>query len=185
MRGDQEDFAARLRLTLPAAWFGDRAPLLGAVFAGMAAAWAELHGLLEIVRLQSRLQTVSGQFLDLAAADFFGSRLRRRGGELDAGLRARMQRWMRRERATRAGLIAAAADAGYAAQVFEPARPADTGAYSVPAGLAWGVAGGWGSLAMPLECLVTVTALAPAEAIGPALAEVLPAGGTAWIRQTG
>ena len=180
-----EDMAARLRLTLPQGWFADEASLLGAVTTGLGAAWAGLYSLLAAVRLQSRLTTVSGQFLDLACADFFGGRLGRRGGEADDALRGRLLQAMRRERATRTALIAAAATAGYSARVFEAARPADTGAYGIAGGLAWGVAGGWGSLAMPLECLVTVTAVAPVADIGPALAEALPAGGVAWVRVAG
>jgi len=37
--------------------------------------------------------------------------------------------------------------------VFEPSRPADTGAWSGPLG--YGVAGGWGSLLLPFQCFVT------------------------------
>lgn len=77
------------------------------------------------------------------------------------------------------GLLDAAAEAGSTAQVFEPARPPDTGVYNGP-GLAWGVAGGWGSLQMPLECLVTLQPDTP-EARA-ALAAALPAGGAAWVR---
>ncbi len=89
---------------------------------------------------------------------------------------------MRRDRGTRSALVEAAAEAGYAAEAFEPAQPRDTGVYNVAGGLAWGVAGGWGSLSMPLECLVVVRSVAPVEAIGPALADALPAGGAAWVR---
>ena len=182
MRGDERDFVARLRLTLPVGWFGDEAPLLDGVLGGLAAAWAGLFTLLGDVRRQARLATVGGRFLDLACSDFFARRLGRRAGEGDEALRGRLLRAMRRERGTRAAVIAAAAEAGYSARVFEPARPADTGAYATAGGLAWGVAGGWGSLAMPLECLVVVTAVAPVEAVGPAIAEALPAGGVAWVR---
>lgn len=185
MKGDTADMAARLRLTLPQGWFSDEASLLGAVTTGLGAAWAGLYSLLRAVRVQARLLTVSGEFLDLACRDFFGGRLARRSGEGDDALRGRLLQAMRRERATRAALIAAAAEAGYSARVFEPARPADTGAYGVPGALAWGMAGGWGSLQMPLECLVTVTAVAPVADVGPALAEALPAGGVAWVRVAG
>lgn len=182
MRGDQGDMAGRLRLTLPAGWAADRAPLLDALLGGLGAAWASMYELLRQVRLQSRLATVTGRFLDMACQDFFGGRFGRRAGEVDGQLRARLLRAMRREHGTRAALIAAASEAGYAAVVFEPARPADTGAYGVAAGLAWGLAGGWGSLSMPLESLVTVRAVAPVAEIGPALVETLPAGGVAWAR---
>ena len=174
--------AARLRLTLPEGWFADEAPLRDALVTGLGAAWASLHSLLQQVRLQSRLATVSGGLLDLACRDFFGTAVRRRGGEGDAAFRERLRQAMRRSRGTRPAVIAAAAAAGWEARVFEPAQPRDTGAYGVPDGLAWGVAGGWGSLAMPLECLVTVRAVAPVDEVGPALAEAMPAGGAAWMR---
>ena len=183
MRGDQGDFAARLRLTLPDGWFGDVAPVLDGLFAGVASAWASVYALLAVVRVQARLSTATDRFLDLACVDFFGGRLTRRSAEPDAALRARLMAAMRRERGTRAGVIAAAADAGYAMTVFEPARPADTGAYSTPGVLAWNTGGGYGSLQMPLECLAVVTAVAPVDDVDGAISAALPAGGVAWVRQ--
>lgn len=190
MKGDQADMVARLRLTLPGGWFADLkpdegAPVLAGLLGALAAAWTDLFALLGAVKLQSRLATVSGQFLDMACSDYFRGRLPRRAGETDTALRARLQRAMRRDRATRSAVIAAAAEAGYSAVVFEPARPADTGAYSTPGGLAWGVAGGWGSLMMPLECLVTVSAVAPVADVDAEIAAALPAGGVAWVRFAG
>lgn len=182
MRGDQDDFVARLRLTLPTGWFADDASIISGVLSGLAACWTWLYGLLGEVREQSRLATVSGALLDMACGDFFGLRLRRRSGEGDVALRTRLLAAMHRERGTRAGLIAAAAEAGYSVRLFEPAYPADTGAYATAGGLAWGQAGGWGSLSMPLACFVTATPVAPVEDLGPALAAALPAGGVAWLR---
>lgn len=185
MKGDRTDIVSRLRLTLPAGWFGDRAPVLGGLLAGLAAAWAGLYDLLAMVRVQARLATVTGGFLDMACLDYFGGRLPRRGGETDAVLRLRLQRALRRVRGTRAALIDAAVQTGHAAVVFEPARPADTGAYNTASSLAWGVAGGWGSLSMPLECLVTASATGALADVRPALAEAMPAGGAAWVRVVG
>lgn len=185
MKGDEADIVSRLRATLPQGWFADDAPLRDGLLAGLGAGWASLHALLAEVRRQSRLLTVSGRLLDLACRDFFGERLGRRNGEADAELRARLRRALLRSRGTRAALVSAAEEAGYSARVFEPAQPRDTGAYGVPQSLAWGVAGGWGSLEMPLECLVTVTGVSPADPIGPALAEAMPAGGAAWVRVAG
>ena len=182
MRGDGSDFVARLRLTLPESWFADDAPLLTGLCQGLAAAWSSLYDLLTTVRRQGRLATATGQFLDLASRDFFGNRIARRGGESDDALRSRLQHGMQREGGTRTALVLAATEAGYSANVFEPARPADTGAYNTSGGLAWGTAGGWGSLQMPLECLVTVTPVSPVEPIGSAVAAILPAGGAAWVR---
>jgi hypothetical protein len=185
--GDEADFVRRLRLTLPDHWFADAAPVLEGLMAGLSSSWAALHRLLNVVRQQSRLQTATDGFLDLASRDFFGQRLPRRAGEGDDTFRSRIQRAMHRERGTRAGLIAAAQDAGCTVQVFEPARPADTGAYNTPSALAWGVAGGWGSLSMPLECLVTVQRRPGSndDELRSSIADSLPAGGVAWLRIVG
>jgi len=186
MTGDQDDMRSRLRLALPDRWFGDAAPVLDAILAGLGSAWAGLHGFLAVVRVQSRRLTATGGFLDLSALDLFGGRLPRRDGEADDVFRARIGRALHRGRATRAALLGAAVEAGAGAvRVFEPARPLDTGVYGGP-GLAWGAAGGWGSLAMPLECLAVVqrSAVPDAEVLA-ALADALPAGGAAWVRFEG
>ena len=179
MKGDLQDIVGRLRLALPRRWFGDAAPVLDSLLAGLASGWAGLYGLLQEVRRQARMATATGEFLDLAAVDLFGGGLPRRAGEADDVFRARIGRALRRVRATRAGLVDAVAEAGSVAAVFEPARPTDTGVYGGP-GLAWGAAGGWGSLAMPLECLVTLQPDTPDARA--ALVAALPAGGVAWVR---
>lgn len=181
--GDQDDMRSRIRLALPDRWFGDVAPVLDGLLSGLGAAWAVLHGALAVVRRQSRRLSATGGFLDLSAQDLFGGRLPRRYPEPDDAFRARIGRALRRDRATRAGLLDAAMEAGAGpARVFEPAQPRDTGAYGGP-NLAWGVAGGWGSLAMPIECLVTIKRSAVPDAeVAAALADALPAGGAAWVR---
>ena len=184
MTGDLQDFKARLRLTLPGNWFADSAPVLDGLLTGMSAAWVILYDLLGFVRQQTRIGTAAKAFLDLAAVDFFGTMLKRRSSESDDALRGRLRSAMRRERATRASIIDAAAQAGYSVWVFEPARPADTGAYNVAAGLAWGSTGAWGSLEMPFECLLVAHAgpTAFATELWPGVAAAMPAGGAAWLR---
>jgi len=186
MTGDAEDMRARLRLALPDRWFGDAAPVLDGLLTGLGAAWAGLYGLLGVVRRQSRRLTATGGFLDLSAQDLFGGRLPRRSGEADDVYRDRIGRALVRHRATRAAVLHAAAEAGAGAvRVFEPAQTQDTGVYGGP-GLAWGAAGGWGSLAMPLECLVVVQRGAASDAdVQAALTEALPAGAAAWVRFEG
>ncbi len=179
MRGDLADILARLRLALPRRWFADVAPVLDGLLSGLASGWAALYALLGVVRQQSRLATATDSFLDLASADLFGGGLPRRGGEADAAFRARIGRALHRERATRASLADAVAELGATVAVFEPARPLDTGVYGGP-GLAYGVAGGWGSLAMPLECLAVLTPDTPD--VQAALVQALPAGSVAWVR---
>lgn len=184
MTGDQADMGSRLRLTLPGSWFADSTPVLDGILAGLSLVWAGLYDLLQLVKRQSRLVTATDQFLDLASRDFFADRLPRRLGEVDGDYRARIQAAMRRERGTRAGLIAAAAEAGFTVTVFEAAQSRDTGAYSTPGALAWNVAGGWGSLAMPLECLVRTDRHPGGDegALRRSLMQALPAGGVAWLK---
>ena len=153
MTGDMTDMQSRIKALLPARWFGDDTPILDGVLAGFGAVWAELYDLLAMVRGQARIATASGGFLDKAAADFFGGRLRRRAGQTDDSLRAAISRELQRERATRPALISAVTElTGREPWVFEPTRAADTKAWGVASG--YGVAGGWGTLTMPFACLV-------------------------------
>ncbi len=181
--GSAMDISQRIRAVLPERWFADDAPVLDGLLAGLSSAWAGLHGLLAVVRRQSRLLTATDTFLDMAAADLFGVRVARRDGEPDADFRARIMKAMARPRVTRAAMLAAVADAdAELVRLFEPGRATDTGVYGGP-GLAWNAAGGWGSLAMPLQSLVTVRLSgADAETVRLAVADAVPVGGAAWLR---
>ncbi len=145
---------ARLRSALPGRWFGDAAPVLDGVLAGLAAIWAALFAQLQAAIAQARVATATETFLDMIAVDFFGARFRRRVAEADVSFRVRLLRELRRERGTRGAVIAVLSDlTGRLPQVFESVRPADTGAWGCAAG--YGVAGGWGSLELPFQCFVT------------------------------
>lgn len=155
MIGDVPDMVGRLRSVLPTRWFADVAPLRDGLLGGLGTAWSAVHGLILAVRGQARIATASGSILDLAAFDFFGSALLRRNGESDASLQARVKLEMLRPRATRGALSLALSDlTGRAPSIFEPARPADTGGYTV-GGTGYGVAGGWGNLGLPFQVFVT------------------------------
>jgi len=154
MIGDRADMVRRMRAVLPARWFADSAPVLDALLSGIGAVWAATHEQLAFVRAQTRIATASGSFLDMVAADFFGTRLRRGLGQDDASLRRVIRLELLRERGTRAAVEGVLRDlTGRTPAVFEPMRPADTRAWGIASG--WGVAGGWGSLGMPFQCLVT------------------------------
>ncbi len=145
---------ARLLALLPLRWFPDVAPVLGSLLSGLSDGWAWLYAMLGYARLQTRIATATDSFLDLISQDFFATALLRRFGEADAAFRSRIQRELLRPRATRAALITELlALTGRAPVVFEPARPADTGAWGLAAG--YGVGGGWGSLLLPFQCFVT------------------------------
>lgn len=199
----------RLRAVLPARWFADETPVLDALLAGLADAWVRLHDLLDAARRQMRLRTAEGAFLDLAARDFMGLRLQRRRNEPDELYRPRLLAALRQSRATRSAVEVALQDLmGATPTIFEPTRPADTGAYNAASG--YGVAGGWGSLDLPFQSFITVrrprgqgiaevagygtggplartasTTVAGAVTdadIMAAIADALPAGSIAWTR---
>ena len=153
MTGDQNDVFLRLKATLPR-WFGDSTPILDAVLQGLAWADAFIHSLYAYVRLQTRIKTATDGWLDMVAADFFGTALLRQSNQSDASFRARIIINMLRERATRTGIVKVLEDlTGRTPLVFEPARPADTGSYGGPT-LGYGMAGGYGSLLLPFQAFV-------------------------------
>lgn len=160
MIGDTQDLTARIRAVLPQSWFADSTPVLDSLISGIADAWSWLYGLLTYVTEQTRIATATDVWLDIVAQDFFGGNISRRAGEGDASLRTRIQMEMFRERVTRNAVEQVLLDLTQRAPViFEPSRPADTGAYGTaagsPMGLAYGVVGGWGSLALPFQCFVS------------------------------
>ena len=188
MVGDQTDMLARLKAMLPLRWFPDATPVLDGVLTGFAATWATLYNLLGYVRSQTRLSTTTDGFLDMAGFDYFGPALARRAGETDDAFRARLQLEMRRERGTRPALATSLTDlTGRFPDIFEFTRPADTGCWNVALG--YGVAGGWGSLNLPFQALVTAYRPQGGGAVGvgdadirAAITSVLPAATTAWTR---
>lgn len=154
MTGDAADMASRLLDLLPLRWFADESPVLSALLSGLADGWSWLYSMLAYVRLQTRIATATDSFLDLVSQDFFAAALPRRTGESDAAFRVRIQRELLRDRATRPAMVGMLSDlTGRPPVIFEPMRPADTGAYGVA--LAYGTAGGWGSLRLPFQSFIT------------------------------
>jgi len=154
MLGDANDMKARLQALLPLRWFPDSTPVLASLLAGLADGWAWLYTMLGYVGQQTRIATATDSFLDLISQDFLGAALPRRFGESDSAFRARIRREVLRPRATRAALVGELTNlTGRAQVVFEPARPADTGAWGQAFG--YGAAGGWGSLLLPFQVFVT------------------------------
>jgi hypothetical protein len=155
MNGDQNDFVGRLRALLPNGWFADDAPVLNAVLNGAAYCLALMYGLIAYAKLQTRIATATDGFLDLVSFDYFGALLMRRLNEVDTAFRARIFLNLLREKATRNGMIKLLTDlTGQVPIIFEPWRPLDCGAYGTNI-CGYGVAGGWGSLAVPYQCFIT------------------------------
>jgi hypothetical protein len=154
MTGDASDMLARLRSLLPLRWFPDTTPVLASLLAGLADGWAWLYAMLGYAKLQTRIATATDTFLDLVSQDCFAGALPRRFGESDTAFRARIQRELLRDRATRPAMVSVLTDlTGRAPVIFEPARPADTGAWGIALG--YGAAGGWGSLMLPFQAFIT------------------------------
>jgi hypothetical protein len=194
MTGTISDILARLKAVLPLRWFPDATPVLDALLTGLASAWAAIYALLAITRQQARMATATTTFLDTAAADATAARVRRRSGEQDDGVRARLLREVVRLRGTRGALVATLTDlTGRTPSIVEPMRAADTGGWGVAMG--YGVAGHWGSRGA-FQCVVTAYrpiagAVLPSGAppiegsvadaeIYAAVAAVMPAAAIAW-----
>lgn len=154
MIGDMSDMAARLAQLLPTGWFADEAPNLAALLNGLGQGWANIYALLQQARAQLRIATASGVFLDIAGQDYLGAALPRRPGEADAAFSTRLRAALLAPRATRAALSTALTVlTGRTPVIFEPRNPSDTGGYNLNAG--YNSAGGYGSLAMPYQFLLT------------------------------
>jgi len=160
MIGDQQDILVRLKQVLPLRWFPDDAPVLDILLSGFAWAWSWVFSLLRYVQTQARISTAESTWLDLAAADYFGSDIDRHAGENDDAYRLRIQLELVRERGTRRAITRSLVDlTARPPIVFEPANPRDTGGYGstseMSGGLAYQLAGGWGSLSLPFQFFVT------------------------------
>jgi len=153
MTGDQSDVLARIKVVLPR-WFADSNPILDALNQGYAYTASFIYSLYAYAKLQTRILTATDGWLDLIAADYFGTALMRAANQTDASFRARIIVNLFRERATRNGISKVLIDlTGRAPIIIEVMRPADTGAYSAP-NSGYGVAGNYGSMLIPFQAFV-------------------------------
>lgn len=152
--GDSDDILNRItRYLIPNRWFSWVAPLRDAVVGGLAdnAAWC--YSWIIYARLQSRLATATGVWLDIWSQDFLSNHLPRMGSTDDA-FRASIKATVLQVRVTRAGMVnALTALTGNAPWIFEPWNTGDTGAYGVGT-FAYGGrsavgSGGWGNMNLP------------------------------------
>ena len=159
--GDKADFAARIAAVLPRGWFPASAPVLTGILTGIGSAYASAYALIQYAVTQTRLATCTDVWLDMFSTDFFGSGLPRLYGESDTAFRARIKINLFAPKVTRPAMIAALTNlTGRAPVVFEPTNVTDTGAMTTAAAPVWGgqaynTIGAWGSLAMPMQFLVT------------------------------
>lgn len=144
--GDSDDIFTRLTNYLPTGWFGDTTPIRDAVLAGIAAVLTPIYALYIYAKAQTRIGTATDGWLDMIAADFYGTGLQRKTAQKDDVYRTAIQINLFRERGTRAAMAKVLTDlTGTAPIIFEPGRPADTGGYDI-GGVGYDVAGGWGEI---------------------------------------
>lgn len=136
--GSITDLLNRLEMLMPP-WFGELSgrtkPVLDGFLTGPATILSWFKSLIDFVKLQTRLSTMSGGFLDLFAQDYFGSDLLRKTGELDDAYRIRIKAEFFKASNTKAALIAAIADITSATPTFiEWWRTDQTGVWDGAAG---------------------------------------------------
>jgi hypothetical protein len=157
--GDTNDIVNRLRAALPP-WFPDPAnsPVLQSVLTGVADLFGFIYAFLGFAALQTRIATMVGGFLDMAAWDFFGSRFTRRFGETDLSWQPRVIAEILRPRQTKAAIIRMLKDLTGSSQpiVLEFFNPQDAGGYGVPQMGGYGTGPGfYGSLQYPNQIFIT------------------------------
>jgi len=156
--GDSNDIRDRVRKLLPRRWFAWGATNRDAVLGGLSDGAAWCYQLISYARLQSRIATVTGVFLDLIGWDFFGGRFVRRSGETDSSWRPRILKEIVRPRQTRAAISTMVSDlTGTTPKIIELWNPQDCGGYGVAIMGGYGTGPGcYGSLQYPNQFLVTV-----------------------------
>jgi len=153
--GDSQDMLGRLKALIPPTWYGDDNPIRDAILTGCASALSWCYSLYLYAKLQTRINTATDGWLDIAAYDFFGTNLTRPSGQSDDLFRNTIKTNLFRERGTRQSIINILEDlTGKTPLIFEPSRPQDTGAYGSPS-LGYGMAGGYGSVLLPYQAFVT------------------------------
>ncbi|WP_369523337.1 hypothetical protein [Komagataeibacter swingsii] len=197
----QNGFALRIRKLLPTGWFpappatgeAEQAPVLNALLQGYGSVFAWIWAMLAGTADQTRLATMSGAFLDMFAADFFGTLLTRNPGESDDAFRARIEEALFPSLGTRPDVVDVIADqVGSAGRVIEPRNAGDCkglGSLVSPAtggGYGYGVAAlRYGSRGAPFQLfaqLPTGDTNLPATQTLDRIADVMPAGTIAWVQ---
>ncbi|WP_265001115.1 hypothetical protein [Komagataeibacter nataicola] len=142
---------------------------------------------------QTRLATMTGAFLDMFAADFFGTTLTRATGESDDAFRTRIEEALFPSLGTRPDVMNVMADeVGAEGRVIEPRNATDCkgiGTLVSPAiggGYGYGVAAlRYGSRGAPFQLfaqLPTGDTNPPATQTLTRIAAVMPAGTIAWVQ---
>jgi hypothetical protein len=117
-----QEFTDRQLALLPP-WFGETIPILLSILQGSAYCNEFIYGLNIYLRAQMRLQTMTGDSLDLFAQDYFGNKLLRHFGEQDDPYRQRISASLLPPGATRPAMIKVLTDlTGRTPIIWEPGR---------------------------------------------------------------
>lgn len=120
-------FQQRIELTLPP-WWGYSHQNLSALTFMSAAAYAQTDAQITALKPLIRINTATGEILDLIALDFFGQTLARALGEIDTVFRNRIKANLFVVKGTRPAFIAGIQQLIDAAPiVIDPRAPNDTG----------------------------------------------------------
>lgn len=154
--GDSADILSRVKQLLPRRWFSWGAPIRDAILGGISDGAAKCYDLYFYAKLQTRISTSTGPFLDLIAYDYLGRTLPR-GTLNDDAYRQLILVSILMPRVTRAAMIAIITRiTGNVPDVFEPWNTYDTGAYGVPT-MGYGIGhGGWGNMHLPGESFLKI-----------------------------
>ncbi|WP_407146226.1 hypothetical protein [Bradyrhizobium sp. ORS 86] len=159
--GSSANNAWRVWTTIPKRWFAWTAPLRDALIGGLSDAAAACYSFYAYAKLQTRIATATGPWLDLISYDFLGRNLPR-GALQDPQYRALILATILQERVTRAAMVQILTKLnGSAPWIFEPWNTGDTGSYGGFT-MGYGVGhGGWGNMNMPAQALMQVKRQAP------------------------
>ncbi|WP_413628796.1 hypothetical protein [Herbaspirillum frisingense] len=154
--GDQSDVFKRLKDLLPNGWFTGDTPILDGLLWGAAYALSFIYSLWAYAKLQTRIKWATDGWLDMIAADFFGSALLRQKGQSDESFRNRIIINLFRGRGTRPAMIQVLEElTGRTPDIFEPNRPLDTGAMNSPLSKGYCGVARMGSIAVPYTAMIT------------------------------
>lgn len=157
--GSQAQILQRLQFLMPIGWFSvGMVPIRDAILTGFANAFSFIFAIFAFIRLQTRIATMTGPFLDLAAYDFFGGALTRTAGQSDASFRNQIISFLFRERNTREAIVLVVEQllGVPPVAIIEPQRATDCMCWDEPTQGGYDVAGVWGDTAMPLQCFVDI-----------------------------
>lgn len=130
--GDAANVLRRLNNNL-APFFGSNDPNIQAILQIYVTVGVFCYSQIEYVRQQTRIQTATGENLDLISQDYFGDEFPRRKSQTDTAYRKMLLALLLLERPTRKGLIEAITIlTGIPPVPYEPWYVADCLAYDVP-----------------------------------------------------